>query len=175
MTDLRRWIHATTGIRVTADEVGGALGISRASATRRLVANEFNASEIITLCRAFGVNPLQGLLKYRYLTDLEIRAHVKREGELMKDVENGALAIELARRLNPTSRAGEITNLVKGSTSKYDPPIPAAISLENARDQRNRTSGGTQITPVVPEELYAADHSPDEDELRWEHGEEPID
>lgn len=43
-----------------------------------------------------------------------------------------------------------------------------------ARRER-RAGGGDESTPAVPAELYAADSTPDEDEMRWEYGEDPLD
>ncbi|PKF68141.1 hypothetical protein CXB45_08640 [Corynebacterium mastitidis] len=175
MIDLRQWIYSRNGRRVTADEIGAALGISRTSATRRLVANQFNASEIITLCRTFDISPLQGLITYGHLTETEVWAHLDASGQLVETAEDGALALELARRLNPATRAEEIADIKRHSPLADEGRRSEVTSLERRRKQRDQTIGGTSTPPVVTEDLYAADSSLDEDELRWERGEEPID
>ncbi|MEJ4100649.1 hypothetical protein V5S96_09820 [Corynebacterium mastitidis] len=175
MTDLRQWIYSRNGRRVTADEIGAALGISRTSATRRLVAHQFNASEIITICRTFDISPLQGLIAYEHLTEAEVWAHLDSSGQLVETADDGALALELARRLNPATRAEEITDIERSSQLAREDHLPEVTDLEKRREQRDQTIGGTSTPPAVTEDLYAADSSLDEDELRWERGEEPID
>lgn len=53
MADFRSWFHTETGRRITAEEIGNILELSRASATRRLVNDAFTADEIIAMfcCR----------------------------------------------------------------------------------------------------------------------------
>ena len=46
---------------------------------------------------------------------------------------------------------------------------------ELAARREHHADGGDESTPAVPAELYAADSSPDEEALREEYGEDPID
>lgn len=151
VSDFRQWIHRTTGTRVTAEDIAQALGISRTSVTRRLVGDGLEAGEVIVLCRHFGVRPLQALVDMGYLTDREVWDYLESEGQLVETADEGELALELARRLNPATRAPEIDDLVM---RRCVPCIP---------------DGGEDWTKDLDYERYAAHpHTKNLDVDNWE-------
>jgi predicted ArsR family transcriptional regulator len=128
MTDFRHWLRDLNGRRVTADDIAHKLGVSRTTVTRRLVNDELTADELITLANAYNVNPLQALVDLGRITDQQVWAYLESDGQLVETAEDGALALELARRLNPATVAPEIDMLASRRARKsHDrvPPRPA--------------------------------------------------
>ncbi|WP_318744817.1 MULTISPECIES: hypothetical protein [unclassified Corynebacterium] len=117
MTDFRQWYYDTTGLRLTADRVAAILGMSRTSATRRLTTDDLDADEVIELCRALDLNPLVGLVDLEYITDKEVWGYLDSDGQLVETAEDGDLALELARRLNPATRSDELEELRRRKAS----------------------------------------------------------
>ncbi len=167
MTDFRSWFHTETGRRITAEEIGNILELSRASATRRLVNDSFTADEIISLTRSLQLNPLLALTDLGRITEQEIWGYLESDGQLVETAEDGTLALELARRLNPDK---EITGRSRDELS--------------ARRRKKSARRSNRNTPGVADGVYtdgtvegwddtlphAADSSPDEDQLREEEG-----
>lgn len=105
MIDFRQWLYSTTNRRITAEQIGEILGISRTSATRRLTKGDLSAGEVIALCRKVDVNPVLALVDLEYISDPEVWDYLESEGKLVETAEDGELALELARRLNPAKIA----------------------------------------------------------------------
>lgn len=128
MTDFRHWLRDLNGRRVTADDIAHKLGVSRTTVTRRLVNDELTADELITLANAYEMNPLQALVDLGRITDQQVWAYLESGGQLVETAEDGALALELARRLNPATIAPELDMLAARRAEKsHDrvPPRPA--------------------------------------------------
>lgn len=132
MTDYRDWYKSATGRRITADEIGTALNLSRPSVTRRLISPEgLSADEIITVSRAHHVNPVEALVDLGHLTTEEAMNYLDIEGQLVETSDEGYLALELARRLNPATKAPEIDELAarRSNTEPGDVrPMPYAAN-----------------------------------------------
>lgn len=161
MTDFRHWLRDLNGRRVTADDIAHKLGVSRTTVTRRLVNDELTADELITLANAYKVNPLQALVDLGRITDQQVWAYLESEGQLVETAEDGDLALELARRLNPATVAPELDELAARRSNTQVPPRPT--------DEDDGTVTEWKDQP------HAADSSEDEDQLREEAGEDPID
>lgn len=138
MADYRDWFRSATGRRVTAEEIATALGVSRATATRRLV-DGMDPGDVIKLSRALRVNPVEALVDLGHLTHGEAMDFLDSDGQLVDTAEDGELAIELARRLNPATRAPEIDELAA----------------------RRSNTPPADVSPLA----YVADSSPDEPEM----------
>lgn len=123
MIDFRTWVRDHTGRRVTAEQIGRVLGFSRTTVTRRLADADFTADELITLARHFGVSPLLALVDFGRVTDREVWDYLESEGQLVETADDGDLAIELARRLNPATRAAEIDELARRRESRDAYPV----------------------------------------------------
>ena len=111
MIDYRDWYKSATGQRVTAEEIGKLIGASRPTVTRRLTQDGLTADEIIKVSRGLRVNPIDALVDLGHITEAEAMSHLDNNGKLLDTAEDGELAIELARRLNPATRADEINEL----------------------------------------------------------------
>lgn len=96
MTDFRDWLQRVHHQRITANDVAEALGISRATATRKLL-DGLDASDIITLCRKAHVNPIQALVDLGHLTDGEIFDHLDDDGKRLVTAAPDELVFHLAQ------------------------------------------------------------------------------
>lgn len=160
MIDYRDWFRSATGRRITAEEIGDILGLSRPSVTRRLTSPDgLSADEVIAVSRASNVNPVEALVDMGHLEVAEAMAFLDSDGQLVETADDGELALELARRLNPATKAPEINELEQ-ARSKKRPHLNPEDGIVREWDDS------------VP---YAADSSPDEDKLREERGEDLID
>lgn len=165
MSDYRAWYKSSTGRRVTADELGKILGISRPTVTRRLTQDGLTADEIITVSRSLNVNPVDALVDMDHLTVAEAMSYLDLSGQLLATAEDGDIALELARRLNPATCAHEIDDLAARR---------AGAPVSGRTDSMHDDDGTVREFDYHPEE-YAADSSLDEEAIRYERGEDPID
>lgn len=111
MIDYRDWYKSATGQRVTAETIGKLIGASRPTVTRRLTQDGLTADEIIKVSRGLRVNPVDALVDLGHITESEAMSHLDSDGALIATAEDGDLALELARRLNPATRADELDEL----------------------------------------------------------------
>ncbi|MEY8565153.1 helix-turn-helix transcriptional regulator [Corynebacteriaceae bacterium 7-707] len=168
MTDFRHWLRDLNGRRVTADDIAHELGVSRTTVTRRLVNDELSTDELVKLSRAYDVNPLQALVDLGRITDAEVWGYLESEGQLVETADEGELAIELAKRLNPATRAPEISSIEERRASR---------SQSNGRgpSRPDRIHDGTVREFDWAPGTYAADSSPNEQAEREAEGSDPID
>ena len=165
MIDYRDWFRSATGRRITAEEIGEILGLSRPSVTRRLTSpGGLSADEVIAVSRASNVNPVEALVDMGHLEAAEAMAFLDSDGQLVETADEGELALELARRLNPATRANEIDEL---AARRSNTPAPVSDPAANHDDGTVR-----DFDWDIP---HAADSSPDENEERLKRGEDPID
>lgn len=145
MSDYRDWFKSATGQRVTAEEIGTMLGMSRVSATRRLTTDGLSADEIITVSRKLRVNPVMALVDLGHLKHAEAMDFLDTDGALVATAEDGELALELARRLNPATMAPELDELAaRRRNTPVPPPSVRAISddeLAAAIEEANQLRG----------------------------------
>ena len=139
--EIKQWLSENTQRRITDQEVADILGTTRKTANKRL--NEgMPADDLITLCGKLGINRTMALVELGYIPYQDVLDYLDSDGQLVETADDGVLAIELARRLNPATLAPEIDELA-------------------ARRSNIRTGnvGGLPYGAV-------ADSSPDEDALR---------
>lgn len=138
--DIKQWLSENTHRRITDQDVANALGTTRKTANKRLN-DGLEAGDLITICETLKINRTMALVELGYVPHQDVLDYLDSDGELVSTAEDGQLAIELARRLNPATLAAEIDELAQ---------------------RRSNTT-----TPGVEPPLYAvADSSPDEDALR---------
>lgn len=115
--DVRAWLSSAAGRRITATELAEHLGVSRNTANARLAAG-LSTDDLIRVCRALGINPLSALVELGALTYDELFGALDSDGQLISTADDGDLALELARRLLPAKRAGEIDELAARRASR---------------------------------------------------------
>lgn len=156
MGDIRDWIKEVTKRRITAEEIAEILGVSRTTVTRRLQEG-MPAEDIIAIARACGASPVQALADLDYVTIKEVMDFLDDpEAKLVEAATDGELAIELAKRLEPSyfrERAGkmgrrissvrsaDVNDNVRELTSKNQPPtldelkdLPYVAMTKDERD-----------------------------------------
>lgn len=109
MNDIRDWIKRR-GRRITAQEIGDILGLSRTSATRRLVSGELDANEVILICKALDLPAVTALVDLGFLTEDDVARHYEHGGLLLDTADEADLVLELARRIVPIARRDELSN-----------------------------------------------------------------
>lgn len=156
MTDYREWFKSATGRRVTAEEVAQILNVSRATATRRLT-DGLDSSDVIKLSRALSVNPVMALVDLDHLTHKEAVEFLDGEGQLVETADEGYLALVLAQRLNPISKASQVNEIAARRLNKAGPsatPLDdeeVADIIREANQQPKAAHPATDVEYTEPE------------------------
>lgn len=108
--EIKQWLSENAHRRITDQDVADALGTTRKTANKRL--NEgLPADDLITICEKLGVNRTMALVELGYVPHQDVLDYLDSDGQLVETADDGALALELARRLNPATKAPEIDEL----------------------------------------------------------------
>lgn len=162
--DIKQWLSETSHIRITDQGIADVLQVTRKTANKRL--NEgLPADDLLTLCEVLGINRPLALVELGYIPYQEVLDFLDSDGALVSTADEGELAIELARRLNPATRADEIDELAarRAGAPVSEPPA----SLHDDDDGLVQ-----EWDDSIP---HAADSSPDEQAEREKRGEDLID
>lgn len=161
--DIKQWLSENAHRRITDTDVANILGVTRKTANKRLNEGLITADELITICQALGINRTMALVETDKLPHEDVLAYLDADGQLVATAEDGDLALELARRLNPATAAPEIDELEARRSHRITPDV-----------ERDPYAGGN-----VPEWddawAHAADSSTDEQAEREKRGEDLID
>lgn len=117
-TDPRDWLTSMAKRRITAAEIAEILGVSRTTANSRIVKG-ISSDDLIHICRGLGINPVEALTELGYLEYGEVMTFMDMGGQLLDTAEDGELALELARRLNPATHAPLIDELEARSATPH--------------------------------------------------------
>lgn len=172
MTDPRNWFSAAAGRRITVEDIGGFIGVSRATATRYL-ADGLTADHVITIARSLGINPATALVELDYLTVDDVHAFLDGSGQLVETADDDDLILELAARLVPPRKlehlfdayqSGRATGRAAAESATDPLPIPGLRAFPVVADDTIEQQPKV-IRGVGHDELPAvADSSPDEPE-----------
>lgn len=108
--EIKQWLSENTHRRITDQDVADALGTTRKTANKRLN-DGLDAGDLITICEKLGVNRTMALVELGYVPHQDVLDYLDSDGELVATADDGKLALELARRLNPATKAPEIDEL----------------------------------------------------------------
>ena len=163
--EIKQWLSETSHRRITDQEIADILKVTRKTANKRL--NEgLPTDDLLALCQEFGINRTLALVELGHVPYQDVLDFLDSDGALVSTADEGELAIELARRLNPATRASEIDEL---AARRAGAPVSGpSASLHDDDD------GVVREFDYSPGE-YAADSSPNEQEEREKRGEDPID
>ena len=128
--EIKQWLSENTHRRITDQDVADALGTSRKTANKRLN-DGLDAGDLITICEKLGVNRTMALVELGYVPHQDVLDYLDSDGQLVETADDGALALELARRLNPATKAPEIDELAarRSNTPPSDvEPLPYAAN-----------------------------------------------
>ncbi|MBK4152697.1 hypothetical protein GWO62_05905 [Corynebacterium macginleyi] len=155
--EIKQWLSETSHRRVTDQEIANILKVTRKTANKRL--NEgLPTDDLLALCQEFGINRTLALVELGHVPYQDVLDFLDSDGALVSTADEGELAIELARRLNPATRADEIDELA--SRRSGAPVSGPSVSLHDDDD-----GGIVREFDYSPDE-YAADSSPNEQEER---------
>lgn len=168
MSKYKEWFSAAAGRRVTVVEIAKHLDVNRNTATSRMQEG-LSSDEIITLARKLHINPVTALEELDKLTLEEVLGYFEQGGKLIETADNGELALELARRLNPVSKLADFDGLAARRRSSA--PTPVSDVDDSLHDDEDDGTVHEWDDTVA----YAADSSPEENEERLKRGEDPVD
>lgn len=162
--EIKQWLSETSHRRITDQEIADILKVTRKTANKRL--NEgLPAGDLLALCKALGINRTLALVELGHLPYQEVLDFLDSDGALVSTADEGELAIELARRLNPATRADEIDELAARRAG-------APVSEPSASLHYDDDGLVQEWDDSVP---HAADSSPDEQAEREKRGEDLVD
>lgn len=163
--EIKQWLSETSHRRITDQEIADILKVTRKTANKRL--NEgLPTDDLLALCQEFGINRTLALVELGHVPYQDVLDFLDSDGALVSTADEGELAIELARRLNPATRADELDEL---AARRAGAPVSGpSASLHDDDD------GVVREFDYEPGE-YAADSSPNEQEEREKRGEDLID
>ena len=162
--EIKQWLSETSHRRITDQEIADILKVTRKTANKRL--NEgLPTDDLLALCQEFGINRTLALVELGHVPYQDVLDFLDSDGALVSTADEGELAIELARRLNPATRASEIDELAARRAGA--PVSEPSDSLPDDDDGLVQ-----EWDDSVP---HAADSSPDEQAEREKRGEDLID
>lgn len=162
--EIKQWLSETSHRRITDQEIADILKVTRKTANKRL--NEgLPTDDLLALCQEFGINRTLALVELGHVPYQDVLDFLDSDGALVSTAEDGELAIELARRLNPATRANELDEL---DARRAGAPVSGpSASLHDDDDGLVQ-----EWDDSIP---HAADSSPDEQAEREKRGEDLID
>lgn len=159
--EIKQWLSENAHRRITDQDIADILGTTRKTANKRLN-DGLSADDLILICGKLGINRTMALVELDYIPYQDVIDYLDSDGQLVATADEGELAIELARRLNPATKAPEIDELA------------ARRSNNSAGNVRHDSYDGT-VREFDWTQPHAADSSPDEQAERERRGEDPID
>lgn len=143
-------------------------GYAQTTLQRQIDKGVLSPEMVIALCRAYDRSPVAGLIETGYINDYEL--HGPDVEVALREATNEQLLDEIMRRSDPQARylfGNEGDDDVIGLAPHLTPVSDAPASIHDEDDGTVRDFDWT-----IP---HAADSSPDEDAIRYERGEDPID
>lgn len=155
MDEQQELLGALAGRRIYVADIARILGVSRKTAHKRLT-DGLTADDVITICRAVEVNPVEALVEMKFVTINEAMDYVDSDGELLATADEEKLFAELVDRRLTTP---QLAALLAERTNKPAPAITigtddtvASLELKLARAERAGLTG----TPPTDQERWAA-------------------
>lgn len=117
--DALTWFKETSDQKVNVTRIGAALGVSRNTARSRLDEG-LTAGDIITIARAFGVNPVRALQELGLVTIDEVFDYLDADGTLLSTATQEQLIRQLAEDSLPLSDRIEMGATAKALADQRD-------------------------------------------------------
>lgn len=135
--DMKQWLSENTHRRITDQDIADILGTTRKTANKRLN-DGLSADDLILICGKLGINRTMALIELDYIPYRDVIDYLDSNGQLVATADEGELAIELARRLNPATKAPEIDELAarRSNNDAVDvQPMPYGAVADNSPDE----------------------------------------
>lgn len=131
--DIKQWLSENAHRRVTDSEVAEMLGVTRKTVNTRLNSGTLTSDDLLLICERLGINRTLALVELERLPHSDVLEYLDSDGALVATAEDGELALELARRLNPATMAPEIDELAeRRRNTPVPPPHVTVISDDEA-------------------------------------------
>ena len=157
--DIKQWLSENAHRRITDQDIADILGVTRKTANKR-INDGITSDDLIALCAGLGINRTSALVELDKLPYQDVLEFLDSDGQLVETAEDGQLALELARRLNPATMARELDELA------------ARRAMSGTSDSIEDDGTVRDFDYDIP---HAADSSIDEDAERESRGEDLID
>lgn len=118
--------------RLTAVEIGEILDVTEKTARKRL-SDGLNASDVIAICRAIGVNPVDALVELEFVTVEEAMNFVDSDGQLLATADQEALILELVDRSLSTP---QLADLLAARSRRPDVTISLTEGMSRAEVEK---------------------------------------
>lgn len=171
----KAWFSSMAGRKITVVEIAKHLEVSRNTARSRLDEG-LTSDEIIQLARSLHLNPVTALNELGKLDVHEIFDYLDSDGTLLATASPQQMIYELARDSLDYEEKGRLWKEISDPRGYRDD-----LAARRAGAPVSEVSGSLHddddgiVRDFDWDEPHAADSSPDEDKLREERGEEPID
>lgn len=172
--DIKAIFASLSGRKITATDIADTLGVSRNSANTRLK-NGLDAEDIITVSHGLGINPVDALIELKKLTRDEVWAHLDSDGTMLATASIEQLVYRLAEDTLSAVEKVELGAEARAFIERNTPKRPHLAAVPDTRVDPSDYDDGTVRDFDYDESEYAADSSPDEQKIREERGEDPID
>lgn len=96
--DTKQWLTESARRPIYDQEIADILGVSRKTANKR-INDGLDASDLITLARGLGINPVMALQELGYLTINEVFDFLDGDGTLLATAEPDKLVYQLAEEM----------------------------------------------------------------------------
>lgn len=159
--EIKQWLSENAHRRITDQDIADILGTTRKTANKRLN-DGLPADDLITICGQLDINRTMALVELNYIPYRDVLDYLDSDGQLVETADDGHLALELARRLNPATKAPEIDELAARRSNNDTSDVHPGSYDGTVRDWDDS----------IP---HAADSSPNETEERLKRGEDPVD
>lgn len=171
----KAWFSSMADRKITVVEIAKHLEVSRNTARSRLDEG-LTSDEIIQLARSLHLNPVTALNELGKLDVHEIFDYLDSDGTLLATASPQQMIYELARDSLDYEEKGRLWKEISDPRGYRDD-----LAARRAGAPVSEVSGSLHddddgiVRDFDWDEPHAADSSPDEDKLREERGEEPID
>lgn len=132
--DFKQWLTESSHRAVTDQLIADLLGVTRKTANKR-INDRLTADDLLAICGKLGVNRTLALVEFGHLPFQDVLDFLDSDGQLIATADDGLLALELARRLNPATLSPVIDEL---AARREGAPVSDAgdVMLGYAADRR---------------------------------------
>ncbi|NKS66800.1 hypothetical protein GS461_13635 [Rhodococcus hoagii] len=148
MSHQKTVLEELAGRRLTAVEIGEILGVTEKTARKRLT-DGLNASDVIAICRAVGVNPVEALVELEFVTMTEAMDFVDADGQLLATADQETLFLELVDRSLTTT---QLADLLAERARKSGPVRVSTNLLRTQVEEQRAKAQGLGILPLANED-----------------------
>lgn len=144
MSEQKTVLEFLAGRRLTAVEIGEILGVTEKTARKRL-ADSLNASDVITICRAVDVNPVEALVELEFVSVEETMNFVDSDGQLLATADQEALILELVDRSLTTPQLADLL-----AARSRRPDVTVSFSEGMTRAEVEKQLAKAQALGLIP-------------------------